>query len=217
MSPGKSQTPLLDHLADLEEEARRVALRLQQVERDRRRTEEQLAQSREDLVEAFASGDDAEAEKVQKRRDAITADLENWRARVEGVRRAADRARVARDQFIVENHADLVAERRPGALAAAAALEQTLRAFVEACHAWQAEERAQIELLKPVPARDGRDIPQLPVASLFTDAKRALGGAFYPPLPEVSPPSVVGIAAEYDPDPEVREDARQKIKRKAAA
>ena len=75
--------------------------------------------------------------------------------------------------------------------AAAKAIEDAIAALGAGIRAWQAEAGAQVALLRAVPGRDGRSVPDLAaVAQLARDLQRAVqaGGvpAPLPPQPSIS-------------------------------
>ena len=68
-------------------------------------------------------------------------------------------------------------------------------ALVAGAEAWQAEAATQVFLLRSVAGRTGREVPDLPVAQLVRDLRRATADGVPAPLPRPAPsPSVLDDA-----------------------
>ena len=106
--------------------------------------------------------------------------------RRQGADIATRSAQDERDLFVAQHHGKLVAERAPIAHAAAKAIEDAIAALGEGVQAWQAEATAQVALLRPVAGRDGREIPDLHLAQLARDLRRAAAGGVPSPLPRAA-------------------------------
>jgi hypothetical protein len=139
MSPAKkSSTPCLDRLESLDDAAVAAAGRVREVEDEQRKAAADLARISEELTEAFAAGDRKAAERLGRAKATAHANAaQPWAEMVAGAKRAADRARADRDGYIIERHADLVAERAPGAVAAAEGVRNAIVALREAVRGWQ--------------------------------------------------------------------------------
>ena len=200
-------------MADAHGEAMAALDALEQEQRER--VKAQADELCELMVEAFASGEDEKAAKLQARRaKAEQAAAGPWAERIAGAERAATRAQAERDGFIAMNYAGLVRERAPGAHGAARRLEDALRELIEARQAWQSEAREQVELTRAVGNLDGRSIAELGPLDELVRRARPLIGSVPAPLPREQ--VYVTIAPHDAPDRERRQAARDRIAREAA-
>jgi hypothetical protein len=103
MTRRKKATTRLDQLADLDAQAQQAAMKVREVEVEMRDAQARDAELNEARIEAFASGDETEAGRLQTERYQLHETLDDLSARLAGARRAADRARIERDTFIVEH------------------------------------------------------------------------------------------------------------------
>jgi hypothetical protein len=209
MRPHK--TPLLDRLAELREEAAAASGREKQVRAERQAVIAEAASLREQVTEAYASGDDDRAARLHaKRVKADEAAAGPWAERIAGAERAMRRAEAERDAFVSGHYAQLVKERAPMAHRAVRRIEGALRELVEARHEWHVEEREQIALTRAVGNLDGRAIPGLGGADELAKLAQRVVGSVPAPLPQALQSG--SIAAIDDPGREVREAARARIK-----
>ena len=176
-----------DRLEELREEATAAAGRVHQVRAEQQAVKAEAEALREQVTEAFASGEDNKATKLQARRlKAEQAAAGPWVERVAGSERALARAQAERDGFVATNYFGLVQERAPAAHRAARRIEDALRALVEARTEWHAEEREQLALTRAVGHLDGRSIPGLGEADELAKVAQRLIGAVPVPLPSTT-------------------------------
>jgi hypothetical protein len=189
-----STTPTLDGLAALERAYAKARDQARQVAADADTARRTLAAATEDLVRAFDAGDQAAAKKAELARAKAQAVAgEPWNERVQGAKRAAERAKGDLESYQRTNVYRLIAELRPAALEAAAAVDEAVDRFEDAVLAWAAASnranRISVAAGRPdrrAPITDG-------LTNLVRDIKRR--GATPIPLPD-GPKTVV-----LHPDP----------------
>lgn len=172
---------------------------------------ERLSEAR---VNAFAAGDEKTAAKLHKERSQAEAMVRDLAERVAGVERAVTLAENERGGFAARNLDGLLRELHPGAVATAAAVKDAMTAFVEAERAWEAF-AGDVRRLLQLAAADTGTLAMFPgeLSNLARNTRRA-GGTDVPlPLPRAQP--FGGPVPEDDPDPEIREAAREKVVREA--
>jgi hypothetical protein len=84
---------------------------------------------------AWAEGREDEAERIRKKRAALLAESESWRARIAGAERAATEARAARAGYVAAHGDTLAAELADQAEEHRQAVEAKAREFIEAVEA----------------------------------------------------------------------------------
>jgi hypothetical protein len=182
MTPRK--TPLSDRLAALSEAVPAANRRARECELAHRRVVAEIAQLTDAVTDAYADGDEGRAAKASKQRAALEqGSLREAEERLEGARRAVQRADVERSTFAMENIDGLIAERRADATAAAAAVEEAVEALGEAHARWQGVAAEVMSLLR-LTGGDTR-LPAFPekLSDLVRDARRAGGVGCPPPVP----------------------------------
>jgi len=183
-------TPLLDELAAHDERVRAAGQRARELVQTLAEHGQALERLKGERIAAYAAGDEKAAGVLRKQAgdaEALGVELQERR---QGADIATRSAQDERDVFIAANHAALVAERAPIAHAAAKAIEDAIAALGEGVQAWQAEATAQVALLRPVAGRDGREIPDLHLAQLARDLRRAAADGVPSPLPRAAVPPV---------------------------
>jgi len=183
-----AKTPLLDQLAELDERVSASRLRaraLAEAIAEHARSIEQLKGER---IGAYSEDDERKAAALKKRTAEAADKAVELEERRQGADIAARRLQVGRDAFVAEHHAELVAERAPVALAAVKAIEDATAALAEGVAAWRAEAGIQVDLLRPVAGRDGRDVPDLHIHQPVRDLLRAVRGGVPAPLPRPAAP-----------------------------
>lgn len=119
---------------------------------------------------AWGRGDEAEAERIRKRREALEAAAATWRTRIAGTQRAVDQANRDRAEFVAGHGEQLVAERRGEAEAVAERLRTALAELVDAARGFDLEAAGQASYVRLTHRQ--RDHGLGPLA---LEAERALG------------------------------------------
>ncbi len=137
---------------------REIHIEHQRVLRERR-------QVKEELTEAHAQS------KPTTKIDTKLADLRQaledvWPSRLEGARRALQRAEFERDRFMSEHFEDIAGELIPHGTAAADDVQRAMDALLIALGRWQAEAGRFEKVMARVPGVRGLTMPALPVHSL---------------------------------------------------
>jgi len=193
MTPAK--TPLLDELAAHDERVRAAGQRARELAQTLAEHGQALERLKGERIAAYAASDEKAASALRKQAgdaEALGVELQERRL---GADIATRSAQDERGVFIAANHAALVAERAPIAHAAAKMIEAAIAALGEGVQAWQAEATVQVALLRSVAGRDGREIPDLHLAQLARDLRRAIAGGVPVPLPVMA---VVEIREERE-------------------
>jgi hypothetical protein len=188
MTARKTRQPLNTRLGELEQAVAAARAREREVEREREIAKAEVARITEGLVEAFARGDEVAAGRLASER----ADAE-WAVaaeRLEGARRATQRAEVELSTFARENLEGLLRERVPQANAAAHAVTDALEALHAAHAEWTSVEVASMALLRLAGQRTDSQ-PRFPpaLAALVRDARRVDAGNVPLPLPVAPQPA----------------------------
>ena len=181
MTPAK--TPLLDELAAHDERVRAAGQRARELVQTLAEHGQALERLKGERIAAYAAGDEKAASALRKQAgdaEALGVELQERR---QGADIAARSAQDERDKFIAQHHGKLVDERAPIAHAAAKAIEDAIAALGEGVQAWQDEAMAQVALLRSVTGRDGREVPDLHLAQLARDLRRAIADGIPVPLP----------------------------------
>jgi hypothetical protein len=179
------KTPLSARLAALGEALVSAKQRERERELEHRRVEAEIARLTDAVADAYAANDEAKAAKASKQRAALEqGSLREAEERLEGARRAAQRADVERATFAAENIDGLLAERQVDALAVARAVEDAVEDLGHAHARWNGVESEVSGLLR-LAGRDTRDVPAFPepLAALVRDARRSGGVEVPPPFP----------------------------------
>jgi len=179
------RTPLLDELAGFDARmaaARQRARALTDAIAEHARSIEELKRER---IDAYSDDDERKAAALKKRTVDAAAKAVELDERRQGADIAATKAQRERDAFVAENHAALVSERIPVATAAVKQIEDAIAALGEGVRLWTAEQQAQVDLLRPIPGRDGREVPELQCRELVRDLRRATADGVPMPVPEV--------------------------------
>lgn len=209
--------PLSSRLVELSDVMATAKQRERECELEHRRVEAEIAQLTDAVTDSYADGDEARAAKASKQRASLEqGSLREAEERLEGARRAAQRADVERATFAAGNIEGLLGEREADALAAARAVEGAVEELGRAHARWNGVE-SEIAALLRLAGRDMRDMPRFPaqLETLARDARRA--GGVDVPLPLPGERMYTTIAAHDDPDPAVRDAARAKIASEAQA
>ncbi len=202
-------------LADLDEALAAAHVRVREVKTRHAAAAAKAVELREAQVEAFATGNETAAKKLQAQRDKAEAEATGpWPERVAGAERAVQRADAERVTFATENYDGLITERQPDATAVVEAVTAALAALRDAHKRWH-EVEGEVAALTGLAGRDASRIPRFPqpLEDLVRDARRADGLDVPAPVPVAMAPMTIN--PEHDPDPEVREAARQ-VNRTAA-
>lgn len=124
MSARKRDRPLSARLAELTEAIVKGSRQAREAEIAHRRVEGEIARLRDAAAEAYSVGDEPRAQKASRERAELEGSgLREAEERLDGARRAVQRADVERSTFAMENLEALIAERHADATAAAAAVE----------------------------------------------------------------------------------------------
>ena len=191
-----------DELQRLRDQTAQAKTKAREVERQHVRAAEQLAELREQRVEAYARGDDAAAERLEVEvTEAEAALAGTMAARVEGARRAGRRAEQEADRYISANYNALAAERAPTDQAAVQSVHAALEGLVAAVATWHEAQSAHDQLLRPTGRTDTRTPSLGAAADLARDATRVLAAGIPSPAPHG--PSVAHTAPEQ-PTPNAR-------------
>ncbi len=185
MSARGKERPLSRQLEVLGSAVASANERARECELGERRATAELARLQDAIVEAHADADEASAAKAAAERDRVeSVELRDARERLEGARRAAQRATVEHATFATANLDALIKEVTPAAVAAAGEVTGALERLDQAHRQWQAVQSDVAALLR-LAGRDTRDIPEFPqrLTDLVRDARRAGGLAVPPPVP----------------------------------
>lgn len=177
-------TPLLAELAARDEQTVAARARIREVDDQAQHARSEAARIKEELVEAFAADDQAQADKLTRAKakaDARAA--EPWDERRAGAQRAAERVRGDRDTWVVTNITALLDELAPDAHEAAAAITAKAAELDQARRQWHGLEQRTIALLRVVSPEAARGVPTIESAdTAIKDALRATA-EIPPPLP----------------------------------
>lgn len=169
------ETPLLDELTARDEQTAAARARVREVEDQAQHARDEAARLKEELTEAFATDDQAQADKLTRAK--VKADAraaEPWAERRAGAQRAAERVRAERDAWVVENISGLIGELAPEAHAATDAIMAGAQALEAARREWHTVEGRVLGLLRIVSPDAVQQMPQIPtVDSAIKDALRA--------------------------------------------
>ena len=187
-----AKTPLLDELAGLDARMAAARQRARSLSQSAAEHAAAIGRLKEERVAAYSQDDERKANALKKRTTEAADKAVELEERRQGADIAARRTQVERDAFIAANHAALVRERAPAARAAVTAIEDATAALAEGVKAWRAEAASQLDLLRPVAGRDGREIPDLQIDQIVRDLGRAVQAgvpAPLPPQPTISQPA----------------------------
>ena len=199
MTPKTPLTPLLDELAGLDARMAAARQRARSLSQSAAEHADAIGRLKEERVTAYSQDDERKANALKKRTTEAADKAVELEERREGADIAARSAQADRDKYVAQNHGALVDERSPIARAAVQSIEDAIAALAEGVRRWTAEQQIQINLLRPVPGRDGREVPELQCRELARDLRRATSDGV--PLPVPSPAPVARVAPEHDPDP----------------
>jgi len=186
-SAKKPPTPMLDELAAHDERVGAASQRARELVQSISEHGEALERLKGERIEAYAAGDEKAASALKEQSVELEAQFGELLERREGADIATRTAQRERDKFVAANHVALVAEREPLGRAAVKAIMDATAALVAGVEAWQSEASTQVFLLRSVAGRTGREVPDLPVAQLVRDLRRAVAGGVPAPLPEAAP------------------------------
>lgn len=201
-------SPLSDRLATLSEAVPAASQRARECDIAHRKVVGEIAQLTDAVTDAYADNDEAKAAKASKQRAALEqGSLREAEERLEGARRAVQRAEVERSTFAAENITGLLRERHADAAAVAQATEDAIEQLGQAHAAWAAVANEVSALLR-LAARDTRDMPSFPeqLEHLVRDARRA--GGVDVPLPV--PGGRIAVAPAHIPATLPKQDPAQK-------
>jgi len=191
MSAAETKRPLTDHLGELTQAIVAAGTRARALDVERRQIRDRLAQVTEEITEAYAVGDDDQAEKLSRARTKLeTGSVRDADEKLAGAQRALARAQADRTTFITDNVDGMIEERTPDALAVAKAAEDAAVEIARVQARWQGEHAEVSELLRTA-GRSTSDLPLFPeaLASIVRDARRAGGTHVPPPLPRRPEPA----------------------------
>lgn len=157
----------------------------------------------EQVIDAHAAGDEAQAKALKRKRTTAQERLRDSAEMLEGARRRVTRSELELERFSVSNLDEMLAEREPAQEAVARGVEDTIAAVVQAVGAWHAEAAFTTALLRDARATGAR-VPDLPgpVAQLVRDIRRGLLGTAVPrPMPGGQQVPVIGAAPRHDDTP----------------
>lgn len=206
-----STGPLHDELEALDQQVQAARGRVREVQDKAAFAHTEAARVTEALIEACAEQDKSAEARLSKAK--VTADSrsgEPWSERLAGAERAANREQATRDAWVATNIAALLAEVEPQATAAAAAISHLVDQLEQARLHWHAV-GGRVEALVRAAGWDVRVVASgAAIDQAIRDARIALAD---PPRPlPANVPATVSIAAVDDPDPELREEARARIR-----
>jgi hypothetical protein len=141
--------------------------------------------AREQLTEAFASGDEKAVGVLTKAKATAEASAgEPWAERKAGAERAAARAQSDRDAWATANISGLLSEMQADADAAVAGFTAAVDALELARREWHRVERAVLDLRRVVPGANGRDVPGIEsIDQAVKDLRRAVDASLMAPMP----------------------------------
>ena len=106
-----------------------------------------------------------------------------WQQRREGRQRLVQKLEADRDRFVAEHLGELAASREHDAHAARDAVVEALERLDVVERAYADVEQWYVNLLRPVPGVDGRDVPSLDLSAVKSEAQRVLDRGVPAPLP----------------------------------
>jgi hypothetical protein len=170
-----SGRPLSDRMRELAEQVAVAKLRERELEVAAQRIADEVAELGERIIEAHAEGNDALGTKLSKARArAEGVGIRDASERLEGAKRAVQRAEVERSVYAAEHVDGLLAERKPDAEAAAQAVQDAVEALATAQKQWDAAQSDLATILR-LAGRSSEGLPQFPpaLADLVRSARRA--------------------------------------------
>jgi hypothetical protein len=182
MARKKTHTERLEELRQAESHER-AASREADLAHERARRE--VAAQREALVEAHASGSNADAKKAKTGHEQAGVKAEELSIRAEAARRRVQRAERERLRYEAENADELLRELAPQASAAREQLSQAAVAFMAAHDRWHAVLHAAMKLVTASPNGDVRT--DLPSDHALAPVVRSLKGALRDGAEVISP------------------------------
>jgi hypothetical protein len=198
MTARKRERPLATRLAALSEAVTQAKQRVRECQLAHGRAEADVARLRDAVIDAHADGDDARAAKASRERATLERDgLPDAVERLEGARRALQRAEVEVGTFAMEHLDGLLSELRPDAVRVAEAVETAVEQLERAHAEWNAVDQRAAGLLRLAGRKTGT-LTRFPaqLEALVRDARRAAGTPVPPPgLGEHAPPARVREAA----------------------
>ena len=169
-----SVRPLSERMAELGEQIV-LARRRPELELAQQRIVDEVAQLSEQIVELHTSGDDDGAVRLGKRRARLEgAGLREAGERLEGAKRAVDRAEVERATFCSANADALLLERKPDAEAAAQAVQDAVEALAQAQKQWDSAQSDLATILR-LTGRSSEGLPAFPPALASSRHARRAG------------------------------------------
>jgi chromosome segregation ATPase len=176
-------TPLLERLTQLDAEITEIRHKPREVQAEANHATSEAERIREELTEAYASGDKtAEAKLTRAKGKAEARAAEPWPERIAGAERAANRLRSQRDGWVNENVNALLTEVAPDAMAAAENIAATIAALETARKRWHAVEQRVLDLVKPTHI-SAQDVPGLEAFDQHVRDLRRGYSEIPPPLP----------------------------------
>jgi formate dehydrogenase maturation protein FdhE len=166
------------HSAQLTELGEQITLarqRARELELAQQRITDEAAALAEEIIECHATGDDVRATKLGKTRARLEGvAIREAGERLEGAKRAIDRAEVERSAFCMEHADELLAERRPDAEAAAAAVRDAVEALAAAQKMWDSAQ-SDLAAISRLAGPSTESLPRFPeaLADLTRHARRA--------------------------------------------
>jgi hypothetical protein len=169
------ERPLTDRMAELGEAVAAAKIKARELEVAEQSIRAEVATLSEAVIEAHAVGDNALGVKLSKQRArAEGAGLRDASERLEGAKRAVDRAEVERATFCAENVDRLLREKKPDADAAAQAVQDAVAALAAAQKQWDSAQSGLAAILR-LAGRSTEGLPVFPTAlvDLTRHARRA--------------------------------------------
>jgi len=216
----KTKTPLHDRLVELRERTAELRRGARKIEQDAGEAMRAVQAMRGEINELRArelagdTGGNVKSAEARLRKAQKVAD-EGWEDRLAVARRAVALSEGQVSAFIAQNVSGLLDESRPAAVAARDRVVAALEEIDAAARGWYGEAQRVGALVNAVQIGASRAIPELGLERLRSAVSDALGSELPAPLPTTA--TGVWIAPEDDPDPEVREAARDRITQGRAA
>jgi len=181
----RTKQPLNARLAEHGAAVTTAKQRVRELELTHGRVAADVARLRDATVDSFADGDEQRAAKASRERATLERDgLPEAVERLEGARRALQRAEVEAGAFAVEHLDGLVRERSEQAHAAARQVEEALDGLAKAYAAWTAVEQDVAGLYR-LAGQPTQDVARFPaeLAELVRHARRVGDVEVPAPLP----------------------------------
>ncbi len=159
------QTDAAKQLSEIERSIVKARQHERELHIEHQRVLDERARVKEQLTEAHAEG--KATDKLDKRLAQLRNELEDhWPPRIEGAKRAHERAQFARDRFMSEHFEELAGELMPQCSAAADNVQQAIDNLLVALGQWQNEATRFEKVMARVPGVRSLTMPAFPIHSL---------------------------------------------------